>query len=530
MRIVYNLLNIIGLVAVLCVVSAFQPVDTGKSAAQNEKKEANANVARLAGAWRVDIPQGDGVVIPTYFVLHPNGDNYEGTVSIKATVDLPIRNPHWEEGDFVFGTDWNIGYRLHPEGESFFVTINYGNGFEKGSAIRIPETEAMTPKALPLPELTDVPSNGAAATPPMGWNSWNHFGNRVDDAIVRKAADALVNSGLAKLGYVYINIDDCWQGGRDAHGNIVPNKKFPDMKVLADYVHSKGLKLGLYSSPGPRTCGGYEGSFGHEEQDARTYAAWGIDYLKYDWCSAQRMYSNAQVRAVYQKMGEAISKAGRPIVYSLCEYGIEDVWKWGQTVGGNLWRTGYDINDSWNRMVEIGFNQGNFSVYAGPGHWNDPDMLEVGNGGMTDTEYRTHFSLWCLLAAPLLAGNDLNAMSTETLNILGNKEAIAVDQDALGKAAVPVIKDGDIQIWARDLHDGSKALGIFNIGEASRKGIVAFQDLKISGKQKVRDLWQHADLGVFDTQFNYEVPSHGVVFVKITKNHLAGKKSIHHKK
>ena len=469
----------------------------------------------LSGAWRVDIPQSDGVVIPTYFILHQNGDTYDGTVSIKATVDLPIRNPHWEEGELVFGTDWNIGYRLHPEGESFSVTINYGNGFEKGSAIRIPEAEAIPPKALPLPELTDVPSNGAAATPPMGWNSWNHFGNRVDDAIVRQAADALVNSGLAALGYVYINIDDCWQGNRDANGNIVPNKKFPDMKALADYVHSKGLKLGLYSSPGPRTCGGYEGSFGYEDQDALTYAAWGIDYLKYDWCSAQRMYSNAQVKTVYQKMGEAIAKAGRPIVYSLCEYGIEDVWKWGQKVGGNLWRTGYDINDSWKRMAEIGFNQGAYSSYAGPGHWNDPDMLEVGNGGMTKTEYRAHFSLWCLLAAPLLAGNDLNAMSAETLEILGNKEAIAIDQDPLGKAAVPVIKEDDIQVWVRDLEGGSKAVGIFNLGESTQKGTLNFADIKVSGKQKIRDLWLHKDLGKFKSKFGYEVPSHGVVLLKI---------------
>jgi len=517
--------SIIAIIIFWGLTTAFKhPEKDNRNTAQPTKSEAKQTIPDLTGAWRVDIPQSDGVIIPTYFILHQNGDVFDGTVSIKATVDLSIRNPHWEEGDFVFGTDWNIGYRLHPEGEGFFVTINYGNGFEKGSAFRIPEAEATSPKALPLPELVNVPSNCAALTPPMGWNSWNHFGNRVDDVIVRKAADALVNSGLAKLGYVYINIDDCWQGGRNAQGNIVANKKFPDMKGLADYVHSKGLKLGIYSSPGPKTCGGYEGSFGYEEQDARTYAAWGIDYLKYDWCSAQRMYSNAQVRAVYQKMGEALVKSGRPIVYSLCEYGIEDVWKWGQKVGGNLWRTGYDINDSWNRMAEIGFNQEAYSPYAGPGHWNDPDMLEVGNGGMTDTEYRTHFSLWCLLAAPLLAGNDLNAMSAETLEILGNKEAIAIDQDPFGKAAVPVIKEDDIQVWVRDLYDGSKAVGIFNLGDATRKGTLNFPDIKVNGKQKIRDLWLHRDLGKFTSKFDYEVPSHGVVFLKITKSHLVKKR------
>ena len=520
MKEIGRILSIVTIIILWGITVAFKLAAKDRNAVQSVTKEVKQTISDVTGTWRVDIVQNDGVVIPTYFVLRQNGDTIDGTVSIKATVDLPIRNPHWEDSDFVFCTDWNISYRLHPEKEKFSVTINYGNGLEKGQAFRVSEAEAIPPKALPIPGLNNVPSNGAAKTPPMGWNSWNHFGNRVDDAIVRHAADALVSSGLAKLGYVYINIDDCWQGGRDVQGNIVTNKKFPDMKGLADYVHGKGLKLGLYSSPGPRTCGGYEGSYGHEEQDAKTYAAWGIDYLKYDWCSAQRMYSNSQVRAVYQKMGEALANAGRPIVYSLCEYGIEDVWKWGQNVGGNLWRTGYDINDSWKRMAEIGFNQDQYSSYAGPGHWNDPDMLEVGNGGMTDTEYRTHFSLWCLLAAPLLAGNDLNAMSAETLQILGNQEAIAIDQDPLGNAAVPVIKDGDIHVLMRDLHDGSKAVGIFNLGDVTRKGTINLQDIKLEGSQKIRDLWLHLDLGKFTSQFNYEVPSHGVILLKITKSHL----------
>lgn len=508
------------LIVLLVILSAFKEDDE-----QNEKvifdsikmdrNNQDPTFSDFIGAWRVDIVQSDDIVIPTYFVLRQDGDKLDGTVSIKSTNDLQIRNPHWEGNELVFGTDWNISYRLRSDNDKLYATIDYGNGKETGCAIRVTEAETRAPQFISLPELRDVPSNGLAQTPPMGWNSWNHFGNRVDDAIVRAAADALVRSGLAAAGYVYINIDDCWEGNRDEAGNIVSNKKFPDMKALADYVHSRGLKLGIYSSPGPRTCGGYEGSYGHEEQDAKTYASWGIDYLKYDWCSASRIYSESDLQAAYQKMGLALVKTGRPIVYALCEYGMGNVGQWGQRVGGNLWRTGYDINDSWKRMVEIGFNQDGFAPFAGPGHWNDPDMLEVGNGGMTNTEYRTHFSLWCLLAAPLLAGNDLNAMSAETLEILGNKEVIAIDQDLMGKQGVTVAKNGDIQILVRVLQDGSKAVGIFNLGDATQNGTLNLSDISVYGKQKIRDLWLHKNLGVFNSKLNYEVPSHGVVLLKI---------------
>ena len=219
------------------------------------------------------------------------------------------------------------------------------------------------PPRLPLPALHDVPDNGLARTPPMGWNSWNKFARKIDDISVRGMADAMVASGMRDAGYTYINIDDTWEGPRDAQGNITGNLKFPNMKGLADYVHSKGLKIGIYSSPGPKTCGGYEGSFGHEEQDAKTYAAWGFDYLKYDWCSAGRIYKDSDMRAVYQKMGDALLATGRPIVFSLCQYGDDDVWKWGAKVGGNLWRTTGDINDSWKRMDEIGFKQFEIASY-----------------------------------------------------------------------------------------------------------------------------------------------------------------------
>src|SRR5205807_22126 len=255
--------------------------------------------------------------------------------------------------------------------------------------------------------------------------------------------------------YQYINIDDTWEAGRDAQGHITTNKKFPDMKALADYVHGKGLKIGIYSSPGPNTCAGYEGSYGHEEQDAQTYAAWGIDYLKYDWCGARNLYTDQEMRALYQVMGDALLRSGRPILYSLCQYGRAEVWKWGPQVGGNAWRTTGDIRDAWDSMTKIGFDQDELAPYASPGHWNDPDMLEIGNGGMTDDEYRTHMTLWSMLAAPLLAGNDLRSMSDSTREILINREVIAIDQDKEGKQGRRLSKSAsgpDAQeIWALPL-------------------------------------------------------------------------------
>ena len=254
------------------------------------------------------------------------------------------------------------------------------------------------------PPLKDVADNGLAKTPPMGWNSWNLFGGKIDDATVRSMADAMVSSGMRDAGYTYVNIDDTWEGVRDADGNLQSNHKFPDMEALADYVHSKGLKLGLYSSPGPRTCAGYPASYGHEVADAKRFAAWHVDYLKYDWCSAAMIYRDGDLQAVYQRMGHALESTGRPIVFSLCEYGRGRVETWGRKVGGNLWRTTDDIRDEWSSMIENVERQVPTAAYGGPGHWNDPDMLEVGNGHMTDAEYRTHMSLWALVAAPLLAG------------------------------------------------------------------------------------------------------------------------------
>ena len=373
------------------------------------------------------------------------------------------------------------------------------------------------PKVTP-PALHNVSDGGMARTPPMGWNSWNHFKGAVDDAIVRSIADAMASNGMRDAGYIYVNIDDTWEGTRDAQGNIQPNSKFPDMKALADYVHSKGLKLGIYSSPGPKTCAGFEGSYDHEEQDAKTWASWGIDYLKYDWCSASAMYKQSDEHAVYQIMGDALRATGRPIVFSLCQYGQEDVQTWGASVGGNLWRTTGDIQDNWNSMARIGFDeQVGLAPYAGPGHWNDPDMMEVGNGGMTDDEYKTHFSLWAMLAAPLIAGDDVRNLSEETKEILLNKDVIAVDQDPMGVEGTPITKDGTSEVWGRPLAKGAYAIALFNRGEDPATISVKWSDVKLGRKLKVRDLWAHKDLGTIADGYSAQVPPHGVAMIRVER-------------
>ena len=366
-------------------------------------------------------------------------------------------------------------------------------------------------------------SGQLAATPPMGWNSWNHFAEKVTDADVRAAADALVATGMRDAGYVYVNVDDTWEGKRDAEGNIHPNSKFPDMKALGDYVHSKGLKFGIYSSPGPRTCAKYEGSYGHEQQDANTYAAWGVDFLKYDLCGLRDIMPDPQrdpkkasaiMRDAYIKMHEALLKTGRPIVYSICQYGSDSVWEWAAQAGGNLWRTTDDISDSFRSMALIGFSQAGLEKYAGPGHWNDPDMLEIGNGGMSADEYRTQMSLWAILAAPLLAGNDLGRMDETTKSILMNKEVIAVDQDTLG---VQGFRLAPLQTWVRPLAGGAKALAIFNFvtDDVPQPVTVQLKDLGFSGPVHARDLWAHKDLGVLEDSLTATPPKGGVVMLRL---------------
>jgi alpha-galactosidase len=364
--------------------------------------------------------------------------------------------------------------------------------------------------------------NGLARTPPMGWNSWNKFACNVSEDLVKVAADAIVRTGMKDAGYEYVVIDDCWQVSRDAEGNIIADaKRFPSgMKAVGDYIHSKGLKFGIYSDAGRGTCQNRPGSRGYEYQDARQYAAWGVDYLKYDWCNHDTQDSASS----YATMRDALAKSGRPIVFSICEWGSTKPWLWAGSVG-NLWRSTGDIVDKWdgkekwggNGVVQILDLQDGIESYAGPGHWNDPDMLEVGNGGMTDIEYRSHFSLWCLMAAPLMAGNDLEHMTDATKAILMNKEIIAVDQDPAGIQAQRVKKNGGLEIWVKQLADGSRAVGLLNrTGSESEIG-VHWTDLGYpeNVSASVRDLWAHRDEGVHKGGYTPKVASHGTVVIRV---------------
>jgi alpha-galactosidase len=479
----------------------------------------------VTGNWVVRTLNNDGTFRTTYLNLKQEGTRITGTIRVTQffyhitdstggaegfTLNASMMDGRSErkvqyEGKLA-GNELHLSTRRRPQDNPTQMV-----------AVRAPAGEGALPPRNPLPALHKVPDNGLVRTPPMGWNSWNKFAGRVDDATVRSIADAMATNGMKDAGYVYVNIDDTWEAGRDAQGNILTNKKFPDMKALADYVHRKGLKLGIYSSPGPNTCAGYEGSYGHEEQDARTYASWGIDYLKYDWCGARTLYTDDEMQAVYQIMGDALLKTKRPIVYSLCQYGRNEVWKWGADVGGNLWRTTGDIRDAWDSMTRIGFSQNELAPYARPGHWNDPDMLEIGNGAMTETEYKLHMSLWSILAAPLLAGNDLRSMKPEILAILTNREVIAVNQDKLGKQGRQVWKSGDQEIWTRPLSGGATAIAFFNRATDPAKITIKWIDIGIVGKQRLRDLWLHQNVAWPGPEYSVNVPGHGVVMLRAGK-------------
>jgi alpha-galactosidase len=364
--------------------------------------------------------------------------------------------------------------------------------------------------------------NGLARTPPMGWNSWNKFACNVSEDLIKQAADAMVSSGMKDAGYQYVVIDDCWQVDRDAQGNIIADaKRFPaGIKAVADYVHAKGLKFGIYSDAGTGTCQNRPGGRGYEFQDARQYAAWGVDYLKYDWCN----HSTQDSQASYSIMRDALKKSGRPIVFSLCEWGSTKPWLWARDVG-NLWRSTGDISDKWdtgNRKDDLGVVQildlqDGLQSYAGPGHWNDPDMLEVGNGGMSVTEYRAHFSMWCLLAAPLMAGNDIRSMSADIREILTNKEVIAIDQDALGREGHRVKRAAGLEVWSKQLADGGRAVALLNRTGAEAEITVAWTDIGYPERvtAKVRDLWAKKDLGEKRGSFSAPVASHGVVMIRV---------------
>ena len=486
----------------------------------------------LNGYWDLRIPVGDGTFRDTFFELHQTGGSVTGRILGRGGPDgVPVAGSINGSTVHLTATFPKRGDDSRPpmifegtyQGDKLSLqSRNRHEEISKGDATRSTREAAMPPAPLPLPAPRDLPDNGLVRTPPMGWNSWNKFAGKITDADVRTMADAMVTSGMSKAGYNYINIDDTWELGRDAAGNITTNTKFPNMKALADYVHSKGLKIGIYSGPGPKTCADYEASFGHELQDAKTYAAWGFDYLKYDLCSARSIYpsSLASERGLYQKMGEALAQTGRPIVYSMCQYGDFDPWKWGAAVGGNLWRTTGDISDNWKSMDKIGFSQLAIASYTRPGHWNDPDMLEVGNGGMSADEYRTHMSLWSLLSAPLLAGNDLRTMTPETKSILMNREVIAIDQDPAAKPTQSLSKDGSVETLWRPMQDGSIIVGIFNRGAQPADASLVWASLPggLAGTtMKARDLWKHTDVAVSGEKFTTSIPTHGVALLRIAK-------------
>ncbi|MCK4998279.1 MAG: putative Ig domain-containing protein [Anaerohalosphaera sp.] len=387
-------------------------------------------------------------------------------------------------------------------------------------------------------DLTIVVGDTLALTPPMGWMTWNMFAGNISEQLIMEIADAMVATGMRDAGYSYIVIDDLWQGKRNANGYIGPDpKKFPNgIKVLADYVHSKGLKLGIYSDAAPRTCAGALGSLGYEDKDADTYADWGVDYLKYDYCGAPGDQETAIKR--YTVMADALKATDRSIMFAACEWGPRKPWLWAADAGANVWRTTWDIRDTWDHgQFDSGHNgiincldrHIGLEQYVGPGRWNDPDMIIAGlngkggpsnaNGakGCTDIEYRSQMSLWALLAAPLITSFDVRNADEATLEILLNTEVIEIDQDPLGIAASRIVKDGELETWARPLADGSKAVGLLNRDDKPRQMTVTWNQLNIEGNHTVRNVWTQKSEGVFETGFTTQVPSHGVVLVKISE-------------
>jgi alpha-galactosidase len=370
--------------------------------------------------------------------------------------------------------------------------------------------------AVHVPNRPAAVVDNLAPTPPMGWNSWNKFGCRIDEKLIRETADAMVATGMKDAGYQYVNIDDCWEDSvRDAKGRLATEPtRFPSgMKALADYVHTKGLKIGIYSSAGTGTCQRRPASLDHEVVDAQTFADWGIDYLKYDNCNNQ----NRPALERYKAMGDALKATGRAIVYSLCEWGQNKSWEWGKSVGGHLWRTTGDISDRWSSVLSLLDRQVGLEAFSGPNAWNDPDMLEVGNGRMTNAEYISHFSLWALMNAPLISGNDLRSMSDSTKIILTNKEVIAINQDWGGKQGTRVRGDGAREIWMKPMANGDKAVILFNRADIGNDVSVSMAELGLSpGAHQARDVWAHANVKLTDPTM-VSLSRHSVMMYVIKK-------------
>ncbi len=386
--------------------------------------------------------------------------------------------------------------------------------------------------ALPTVPALAQKFEGLALTPPMGFNTWNTFASNINEVLIMETADAMVKNGMRDAGYTYIVLDDCWaKKDRDADGNLVPDPaKFPSgMKALGDFLHARGFKFGIYGCAGSKTCGGYPGSMGHEYQDARVFASWGVDYLKYDWCST----GTRDAREAYTTMRDALFTAGRPVVFSICEWGNSKPWEWAKDVG-HLWRTTGDITDcydcvqrwerGWKVILDLQYSQvqpadgqnNGIGKFAGPGHWNDPDMLEVGNEGLTFAESRAHFSMWCLLAAPLMAGADVRHVSPEILAVMTDKDALAIDQDSAGKEGWRFRAEPGREIWVRELANGDWAVALLNTGDKAAELSIDFGPMWfIGGKCSIRDLWDKKDAGTTEKHFTKRLESHDVALLRL---------------
>jgi alpha-galactosidase len=418
-----------------------------------------------------------------------------------------------------------------------------GNAPEKGEYNT--EIFAKNSKGKDKRSFKIISGDKLALTPSMGWNHWYAHYDRITDKMMREAADIMISSGMADVGYEYVNIDDCWMNApknndslrvgplRDEKGNIIPNRHFPDMKALTGYIHSLGLKAGIYTSPGPLTCGGFSGSYQHEEQDAQQFAKWGFDFLKYDWCSYGKIAGKDKSLEAYQKpyrqMGQILKSLDRDVVFNLCQYGMGEVWKWGGEVGGHSWRTSGDLGFELDRIFDVALRNSGFRQYSKPGEWNDPDYLQIGwigsARGMGISKLTTmpanmqyaYMSLWCLMASPLIYSGDMTKLDPFTLNVLCNPEVIDVDQDPLGECGLVIKRDNDRFVMIKNLADGSKAVGLFNRSKNAAEVDINWAELQITGKRVVRNLWNQKNEGLYQKKFVARVPSQGVVMIKIMK-------------
>lgn len=506
----------------------------------------------LLGVWIIQPPSPPGVVLVNTVTFTERGAgitavfdtfgdpsaNAPSRAATEATLNgnsLSLSVDRWVwKGHFINKDELQMNRLVLGKHDELLFTGT--RVFRRSSPTEVARLRNVLPKTLifekiPLPTLRDLPPNGLARTPPMGWSSWNRFMEGVNDVVVRETADALVSSGLRDAGYTLVEVDDGWQGMRDENGELHPNAKFPNIKDLINYVHTRGLTFGIYTTPGPISCAGYVGSHGHETQDAQMFARWGIDFVMNDVCRAPSIYhTSAELQALHQKMAEALRATGRPIVYKIHDMsnitdrlGEDDSKSWGRTVGANLWRTGADLvyGDRWE-SVSSRFERHGRPENSGPGGWNDADNMVIGldgptagEAGLTITESRTHMTLWAMLASPLILGNDVRRMTDDVKSILLNPEVIAIDQDPLGKQGHRVSANDTAEIWVKALSDGSAAVALFNRSNEAASIRVNWNDLNLTGTHTVRDLWQRTDLG---RQEGYSalVPAHGAVVLRVT--------------